>query len=68
MIKASNLKGGDLITSKETGCTFTVITNHIEDALFVVNEDVSWYSVIHLFYEDEIDKEFALNTFGIILE
>lgn len=68
MIKASDLKEGDKLTSKETGCNFTVITNHIKDVLFVVNEDVSWYSGIHLFYEDEIDKEFALNTFGIILE
>ena len=68
MIKASNLKEGDKFTSKETGCNFTVITNKVGDKLLLGDGYVSWYSGIRLFYRNETHKEFALNTFGIILE
>ena len=67
LTKATEIKEGDVVTSLETGCNFTVITNHIFDVLFLVNEDVSWYSGIHLFYNDEIDVEFAKDTFNIDL-
>ena len=64
MIKASKLKENDVVAIDDL--KYQVITNHIGDVLFVVNEEMHELKSYHIFYDDPADVEWA-KTKGIDL-
>ena len=66
-MKICNLKEGDFVTAlnllSERGTKYEVMTNIVDDVLFLWNEDkVKGY---HIFYDDEEDLKFAKFKFGL---
>ena len=69
MIKASDLKVGDKIIST-TGIEYEVITNHIGDVLFILNDNGEGghiYNGLHLFYDDIDYLDYAKDILNINL-
>ena len=69
MIKASDLKVGDKICSVN-GVEYEVITNHIGDVLFILNDNGEGghiYNGLHLFYDDIDYLDYAKDILNINL-
>lgn len=64
MIKASKLKENDVVTIDDL--KYRVITNHVDDVLFIANEEMHELKGLHIFYDDPADVEWA-TTKGIDL-
>ena len=66
-MKICNLQEGDFIAalnlSSDRGTKYEVITNIIDDVLFLWNEDKT--EGYHIFYDDEEDLKFAKFKFGL---
>ena len=66
-MKICNLKEGDFVTAlnllSERGTKYEVITNIVDDVLFLWSEDK--VKGFHIFYDDEEDLEFAKFKFGL---
>ena len=66
-MKICNLQEGDFITalnlSSDRGTKYEVITNIIDDVLFLWNEDKA--KGYHIFYDDEEDLKFAKFKLGL---
>ena len=66
-MKICNLQEGDFITAlnllSELGTKYEVITNIVDDVLFLWNEDKA--EGYHIFYDDEEDLKFAKFKFGL---
>ena len=66
-MKICNLKEGDFITAlnlfSDRGTKYEVITNIVDDVLFLWNEDKA--KGYHIFYDDEEDLKFAKFKFGL---
>lgn len=66
-MKIYNLKEGDFVTalnlSSDRGTKYEVITNIVDDVLFLWNEEKA--KGYHIFYDDEEDLEFAKFKFGL---
>ena len=62
-----DLKEGDFVTAlnllSERGTKYEVITNIVDDVLFLWSEDKA--EGYHIFYDDEEDLEFAKFKFGL---
>ena len=62
-----DLKEGDFVTAlnllSERGTKYEVMTNIVDDVLFLWNEDK--VKGFHIFYDDEEDLEFAKFKFGL---
>lgn len=62
-----DLKEGDYITAinlfSDRGSKYLVVTNIVDDVLFVWNEDKG--KGFHTFYDDEDDLKFAQFKFGM---
>lgn len=70
MLKASELKNKEnvmCINGKHEGKVFTVISNHVDDVIFLADENAQFYTGYHLFYDENDDHEFAAYAFGIEL-
>ena len=69
MIKASDLKVGDKFIS-DNGIEFEVITNHVGDVLFILNNNGGGDSItngLHLFYDDIDYLDYAKDILNIDL-
>ena len=69
MIKASDLKVGDKVCCVH-GIEYEVITNHIGDVLFILNdigEGGHIYNGLHLFYDDFDYLDYAKDILNIDL-
>ena len=66
LIKASELKEGDIVY-RTGNLPFVVVTNIIDDVLFVHLDNMDKYIGHHLFYGDLQDVVFAKEAFGIDL-
>ncbi len=64
MIKASELKENDVVTIDDL--KYRVISNHVDDVLFIANEEMHELKGLHIFYDDPADVEWA-KTKGIDL-
>ena len=62
-----DLKEGDFVTAlnllSERGTKYEVITNIVDDVLFLWSEDKA--EGFHIFYDDEEDLKFAKFKFGL---
>ena len=69
MIKASDLKVGDKFIS-DNGIEFEVITNHVGDVLFILNNNGGGDRIsngLHLFYDDIDYLDYAKDILNIHL-
>lgn len=66
-MKISDLKEGDYVTAlnmfSDRGSKYLVVSNHVDDVLFVWNEEKS--KGYHIFYDEENDLNFAKFKFGL---
>ena len=53
---ASSLNVGDVVLD-DKGKQYEVITNHIDDVIFLLNRSSNTYDGFHLFYDDEYSED-----------
>ena len=62
-----DLKEGMYITAlnmfSDRGNKYLVVSNHVDDVLFVWNEEKA--KGFHIFYDEESDLDFAKSKFGL---
>lgn len=56
LLQASELNVGDFILD-DKGKQYEVITNHIDDVIFLLNRNSNTYDGFHLFYDDEYSED-----------
>lgn len=56
LLQASELNVGDFILD-DKGKQYEVITNHIDDVIFLLNPNSNTYDGFHLFYDDEYSED-----------
>ena len=56
LLQASELNVGDFILDNK-GKQYEVITNHIDDVIFLLNRNSNTYDGFHLFYGDEYSED-----------
>lgn len=69
MIKASDLKVGDMVIST-TGIEYKVISNHVGDVIFILANKGTGdhtYNGLHLFYDDIDYLDYAKDILNIDL-
>lgn len=69
MIKASDLKVGDMVIST-TGIEYKVISNHVGDVIFILNDNGEGGHIsngLHLFYNDIDYLDYAKDILNINL-
>lgn len=66
MIKASEIIEGTQLVKLSTNMKYNVVTNIVDDVLFLVKDDDDSIS-FHLFYDDLEDVVYAAEEFGVDL-
>ena len=66
MIKASEIIEGTQLVKLSTNMKYNVVTNIVDDVIFLVKDDDDSIS-FHLFYDDLEDVVYAAEEFGVDL-
>lgn len=66
MIKASEIIEGSQLIKLSTNMKYNVVTNIVDDVIFLVKDDDDSIS-FHLFYDDLEDVVYAAEEFGVDL-